>query len=284
MLGIAEPHAPLSDRPSAGGGAKVEHSATDHQTDTDGAALLMSVKEFLSRFIVYPLPEAKIAHVLWIAHTQRMDEWESTPRIAFLSPEPSSGKTRALEVTELLVPSPVEAINVSAAYIFRKVGGEQSTLLYDEIDAVFGPKAKENEDIRALLNAGHRRGAVAGRCAVRGNTVEPEEIPAYCAVALAGLGSLTRMRKRKSDERIKPFRRRAYQPEGHALRNRLAQWAANLSLEWPAMPGGIADRDADIWEALLAVADAAGHAMRRLRLLRLHRIGSRASTSACWPT
>jgi hypothetical protein len=149
---LTEPHAPLADRPNAASNdAKVEHPA-NHQTDTDGAALLVSVKDFLSRFIAYPLPEAKIAHTLWIAHTHMMDEWESTPRIAFLSPEPASGKTRALEVSELLVPSPVEAINVSVAYIFRKVGGDQSTLLYDEIDAVFGPKAKENEDIRALLN------------------------------------------------------------------------------------------------------------------------------------
>ena len=62
------------------------------------------------------------------------------------------------------------------------------TILYDEIDTVFGPKAKENEEIRGLLNAGHRRGAVAGRCVVRGTIVTTEEISAYCAVALAGIG------------------------------------------------------------------------------------------------
>jgi hypothetical protein len=119
---------------------------------------------------------------------------ESTPRIAFLSPEPGSGKTRALEVTELLVPNPVEAVNVTPAYLFRKVGDPEGapTILFDEIDTVFGPKAKDNEEIRGLLNAGHRRGAVAGRCVVRGKIVETEEIPAYCAVALAGLGGLPR--------------------------------------------------------------------------------------------
>ena len=36
------------------------------------------------------------------------------------------------------------------------------TLLYDEIDIVYGPKAKGNEELRAVLNAGHRRGATAG--------------------------------------------------------------------------------------------------------------------------
>ena len=46
------------------------------------------------------------------------------PRIAFLSPEPGSGKTRALEVTELLVPRPVEAVNTTPAYLFRKVSDQ----------------------------------------------------------------------------------------------------------------------------------------------------------------
>lgn len=57
------------------------------------------------------------------------------------------------------------------------------------MDTVFGPKAKDNEDARGMLNAGHRRGAVAGRCVMKGKTVETEELPAYCAVALAGSGN-----------------------------------------------------------------------------------------------
>jgi hypothetical protein len=121
-----------------------------------------------------------------------MDCWESTPRIAFLSPEPSSGKSRALEVTEPLVPRPVHSVNTSPAYLFRKVSDSAGppTILYDEIDTVFGPKAKDNEDIRGMLNAGHRKGATAGRCVVRGKEVFTEELPAYCAVALAGLDDL----------------------------------------------------------------------------------------------
>ena len=196
----------------------------------DGAALLNDVSDFLSRFVVYPSAHARVAHTLWIAHTHVMDAWESTPRIAFLSPEPASGKTRALEVSVLLVPNPVEAINVTPAYLFRKVGGGDGlpTILYDEIDTVFGPKAKDNEEVRALLNAGHRRGAVAGRCVVRGKTVETEEIPAYCAVALAGLGWLpetiltrsiiVQMRRRAPNELVQPFRRRVCLREGEQLR------------------------------------------------------------------
>jgi Protein of unknown function (DUF3631) len=177
--------------------------------------------------------------------------------------------------TELLVPNPVEAINVTPAYIFRKVGDQENgrpTILHDEIDTVFGPKARENEEIRGLLNAGHRRGAVAGRCIVRGKTVETEEISAYCAVALAGLGWLPdtiltrsviiRMRRRAPGETVTPFRRRVHSSEGHALRDQLAIWAAQvadtMATARPEMPPGIEDRNADIWEPLLAIADAVG--------------------------
>jgi hypothetical protein len=240
------------------------------ETDS-GALLLADVEIFVGRFVIYPPEHAKVAHVLWIAHAHLMDVWDSTPRLAFLSPEPASGKTRALEVTELLVPSPVEAVNVSPAYLFRKVGeGASCTILFDEIDTVFGPKAKENEEIRGLLNAGHRQGAVAGRCVVRGNVVETEEISAYCAVALAGLGWLPdtllsrsiiiRMRRRKPGEKVKPFRRRTELNAGYKLKARLRHWARRVrpGITWPVMPPGVEDRDADIWEALIAVARAAG--------------------------
>ena len=242
--------------------------------DELGAAIFGDVHKFLGRFVAYPTSHAHVAHVLWVAHAHLMDAWESTPRIAFLSPEPSSGKSRALEVSELLVPRPVEAINVTPAYLFRKVNDKEGrpTILYDEIDTVFGPKAKDNEEIRGLLNAGHRKHAVAGRCVVRGKEIFTEEIPAYCAVALAGLGGLpdtilsrcviVRMRRRAPSEVIEPYRRREHAPAGTRLAQRLTAWAASVEDKvtgaWPAMPEGIQDRDADVWESLLAVADAAG--------------------------
>jgi hypothetical protein len=244
-----------------------------HVDRGEGAALLDDVHKF-KRFIAYPSEHAQVAHVLWIAHAHLMSAWESTPRIAFLSPEPASGKTRSMEVTELLVPDPVAAVNVTPAYMFRKCGSEGSspTILFDEIDTVFGAKAKEHEELRALLNSGHRRGATAGRCIVRGKIVETEEISSYAAVALAGLGWLpdtilsrsiiVRMRRRAPDEKVEAFRRRVHAPGGEALRRRLAGWAVTIVDEVtearPDMPAGVEDRGADMWEPLLAIADIAG--------------------------
>jgi hypothetical protein len=241
---------------------------------TNSAALLDDVHAFLGRFVAYPSSAAQIAHTLWCIHAHMMDAWESTPRIAFLSPEPGSGKTRALEATELMVPRAVEAVNVTPAYLFRKVAAEEGrpTILYDEVDTIFGPKAKDNEEIRGLLNAGHRKGAVAGRCVVRGKIIETEEIEAYCAVALGGLGNLPdtilsrsiviRMRRRAPGETVEPYRRRLHAPQGAAVRERIEAWAEAVkdraSAMIPDMPDGIQDRDADVWEPLIVIADIAG--------------------------
>jgi Protein of unknown function (DUF3631) len=243
------------------------------EDDIDGAGLLDGIEAFLSRFVVYPTVHELRAHVLWIAHCWFMQHWDSTPRIAFLSPEPGSGKSRALEVTAPLVPRPAHQVNCTPAYLFRKVSDPDGPpmVLYDEIDTIFGPKAKEHEEIRGFLNAGHRKGAIAGRCVVRGKNVEIEELPAYCAVALAALDDLPdtimsrsvviRMRRRSRNEHIEPWRQRINEPEAADLYARLASWSNNaqpLRDGWPIMPEQVTDRNADVWESLLAIAELAG--------------------------
>ncbi|MFI8190859.1 DUF3631 domain-containing protein [Streptomyces sp. NPDC085946] len=243
-------------------------------TTIDGAALLDEVEAFHRRFNVFPTEAAFVAVALWDAHAHLLDCFDSTPRIAFLSPEPGSGKTRALEIVETLVPQPMTAVNASAAALFRSVsaGTGKPTILFDEIDTVFGPKAGDNEELRGFLNAGHRRTGVTYRCIGDGGQQTVQAFPSYCAVAVAGLGSLPdtilsrsiviRMRRRARNEKVEPFRARVHEAEGHALRDRLAAWAeqarGDVMGAWPDMPDGVTDRPADVWEPLLAVADAVG--------------------------
>ena len=221
------------------------------------------------RFVSYPSEHTSVAHVLWCAHTHLVEAFESTGRLAFLSPEPESGKTRALEASEPLVARPISTVNASAAYLFRKAGDDAGppTVLFDEIDTIFGAKAKEHEDIRGFINAGHRRGATYGRCVVHGNTVMTEEVPVYSAVAMAGLGWLPdtllsrsiiiRMRRRLKTEKVEPFRQRIHVREGQTIGRHLAVWAKSVLKDAeaarPEMPAGVEDRQADAWEPLLEV-------------------------------
>jgi hypothetical protein len=242
---------------------------------TSGAAILDDVERYVARFVAYPSEHARVAHVLWCAHAHGMHIWDSTPRLAFMSKEPQSGKSRALELTVNLVPNPVQAFNNSPAYLFRKVSaaedGSLPTILYDEIDALFNKRGNDGtEDVRAFLNAGHRRGAVAGRCVKKANKIEIEELPAYCAVAVAGLGGLpdtigtrsviVRMQRRAKSEIVEQYRQRLNAVQGYELRDRLAAWVTTnlVSGVYPELPAGVEDRAADVWEPLLTVADVAG--------------------------
>jgi len=251
--------------------AELDAWAQPVAVDHPGAIALEDVAVALSRFVAFPSPAARDAVALWVAHAHVVDAFESSPRLALLSPEPASGKTRTLEVLELLCPRPMHVLNASTAAVFRSIGGERPTLLLDEVDAIFGRRpGDENEELRALLNAGHRPGANIPRCV--GPTMEVKRFPVYAALALAGLGDLpdtlmsrsiiVRMRRRAPTEDVEPFRYRLAGPELADVRDRLATWLdsirEDLAGHWPELPDGITDRPADCWEPLLAIADLAG--------------------------
>ncbi len=249
-----------------------EAARLEQPISRNGATILDDIHDFVGRFCAFPDHHALTAVTLWAAHTHMVEYFHTTPRMAFLSPEPASGKTRALEVLDLLVTESMFSLNASPAAVFRTLADRQITLLFDEVDAIWSRRGKNDnhEDLRALLNAGYKRGACIPRCV--GPKHEVMQFTVHCAVALAGLGDLPdtimsraiiiRMRRRGPNEHIEPFRTRSHEPEGHKLRVRLAAWAElagpDAGAAWPELPEGIVDRPAEVWEPLIAVADAAG--------------------------
>jgi len=176
------------------------------------------VENYVRRFIIYPSEHAIVAHVLWIVDTHLMDCWETTPRLAFMSAEKESGKTRALEITALFVPEPELVFNPSAASLIRIVAEGTPTILHDEIDNVFRGSAADdkNATLLGILNQGYRPGATVPRCVGQGMNIKVDRMPCYCPVAVAGLRSLPdtlasrsifiRMKRRARGERSKDQR------------------------------------------------------------------------------
>jgi hypothetical protein len=244
----------------------------DAAETANGAAVLAGVHTFIKRFCSFPDEHALTAVTLWVAHSHAVHHFHTTPRLALISPEPGSGKTRVLEILNLLVPASMFSVSASPAAIFRTLYLNPITLPVDECDTIFSRSGKNdgNEDLRALLNAGYKVGATIPRCV--GPRHEVQNFPVFCATALAGLGDLPdtimtrsvviRMRRRAPSEPIEPFRTREHASEGHALRDSLARWAtlhgASAGESWPELPYGIVDRVAEVWEPLIAMADAAG--------------------------
>ena len=245
--------------------------------------ILDHVDRFLARFVAFPSVQARHAVTLWVAHTHLIDCFDDTPRLILSSPEKQSGKTRTLEVLELLVPAPEPCISPSAPVLFRIIGAAHNkktsgllpTILLDEYDTVFlGVATERSEDLRSLVNAGHRRGATVPRC--DGPTHQPIRFQVFTPVALAGIGELPdtitdravtiKMRRRHPNEPVEPFRLRDHEKPGIELREHLTAWAdrhaataADLRPDL-TLPDGtvLADRPANVWEPLLAAADLEG--------------------------
>ena len=68
--------------------------------------VLLRVLGVLERFVALSSDDHYTAVSLWIAHTHLFDAWDATMYLAITSPEKQSGKTRLLEVLELLVNRP----------------------------------------------------------------------------------------------------------------------------------------------------------------------------------
>jgi hypothetical protein len=166
-----------------------------------------------------------------------------------------------------------------------------ATILYDEIDALFGSnKAQEGSiDVRSILNGGYRRGATVGRCVMVGNQVKTEELESFAAVALAGLKGLPdtlasraiiiRLRRRAPDEQVESFTRRKVKPEGDALKRaleiRCEAIGAEAAAAEPEFPACIVDRNAEIWWPLFVVADIAGGDWpKRIRSAAVHLVNA----------
>ena len=66
------------------------------------------------------------------------------------------------DVVAVMVPRPLPTENLSVAVLFRLVEAHAPTILADEYDAWL----RDNEELRGLLNAGHRRGG--SRLSLRG--------------------------------------------------------------------------------------------------------------------
>ena len=175
----------------------------------DGARLLSEISAAIRLHIVLP-DHAADAAALWAVHTYLLDIFGITPRLAITSPEKGCGKTTLLDVLERLVWRPLLAANLTASVVFRVVEMRKPTLLIDEADLFLA----ENEELRGILNSGHRRGG----CAIRnvGDEFEPRAFSTYsaCAIALIGKPPATltdrsiaiELQRRRPDEPIEPFR------------------------------------------------------------------------------
>jgi hypothetical protein len=240
----------------------------------DGLADVLDDAElFVRRFVVVDESQAT-AIVLWIAHTWAIEAARVTPYLFVTSAELESGKTRLLEVVADLVRAPLSTMNISDAALFRTIHTRTPTLLFDEVDSIFNPRARERghrNELASLLNAGYRRGQQVFRMG-GGNNTTLESFDVFGAKVLAGLGDLPptlqsrciriELKRRRLDEPVEDFFPDDVADEAERLRAMFAAWATldldALKASRPLRVDGLRDRVNEVWRPLLAIAELAG--------------------------
>lgn len=248
-----------------------EHETYARQESAEGSRLLDQIRDAITKYVVLPTKEAEVAVTLWVAASHAAAVLHTAPRLAIRSPEKRCGKSRLLDLVGALCCNALPTANVSAAVVYRVMGGKQKpTLIVDEADTIWGSKktAEQNEDLRGLVNAGFERGRPTLRYDAAARKVE--ELETFGFVALAGIGALpdtitdravnVTMRRRRAGERVDPFRSRRDGLPLRDLRDEIGIWVAGhleeIGKAVPDLP--VEDRAADVWEPLVILADLAG--------------------------
>lgn len=233
-------------------------------------AVLWSIEEMANDHCVFPSPEARDAAVLWVAHAWVIEAFDVTPRLSLRSMEPGSGKSVVMEVLAAMAPNVVGGVNMTPAVVWR-IMPTRPVLTIDEVDTIFGKNGSGSAHVtlRGILNAGYRRGAYVLRTSGAEGIVR---FPIFGAVMMAGLGRVPEtlasrsveieLRRRKAgDPVIKPFRIGRQGPAIKVITDRCEAWAKKATDELRfSVPSDVpgSNRDAEIWEPLIAVADLAG--------------------------
>jgi hypothetical protein len=236
------------------------------------AGLLDDVEAAVTRYVHFPNAHGSVAVTLFVAETHVQSAFDVAPYVVASSPVKRSGKSRLQEVCEQLVRDPLRTSNVSPAFLFRNMAGR--TLLFDEVDTIFRMRSDRNEELAGMLNAGWRRGAGAGRMdrqaggAMTAVTYDPFGPKLLCGIGrkipetILDRAVPIRLERKGRDDVVARFRLRTAIAELCALRDRLAAWASGaveaLRMAEPGLPDELNDRAQDVWEPLLAIADAAG--------------------------
>jgi hypothetical protein len=237
-------------------------------TGTPERTALDDAREFIGRFIHATDAELDLMAV-WAAHTHIFRAAYATPRIAFQSIGPDSGKTTGLNVLKALSADGVKTSNATSAAIFAIIAQRSPVLFFDEADNIFGAtgNGNRNRDLRGILNDGYTEdGSV-----LRSRGGEGTVFPVFCPVAFGGIGVLPKttqtrcfvikMKPAPAMSNIEEWEPDLYEREGLAIGQALGAWAKSIAPELnmqPNMPEGLRNRARQISKIIIAIGEAAG--------------------------
>ena len=243
----------------------------------DGDKLLTDIRTALDYFAVWPNDAALTTAVLWAAHAHGKDPknglpiWQYSPRLFFTSAQGGSGKSWMGRLVAKLSPDGKMLVEATKASLQRLIA-KQCTVVVTELDVPVGNGGR-SKWFTGLANAGYER----DQATYRVDHGKELEIPLMCPMILDGLETVitgTEMKTLMSRCIIAHVKRardgyRAPRFDGRARdvfqlgNEKLGAWMgqqvrAGIGDHIPAVPEGLGNRPASLWEPLFSVADAAG--------------------------
>jgi hypothetical protein len=254
--------------------AQAQRSAPLEAVVQGTAARLETVEAYIRRFVVMSDEEHAMVS-LWTLLTYVYRSFYAIPYLNVSSPMEECGKTRLFEALSMVVHHGDMQVIPTAATIFRSIEVKDPTLLLDEIDMTLGKKAEDNTELIAVLNAGYRSGAAVPRNVGNGSSMKVVNFPVFCPKALAGINEQRipqqtlsrcipiRLERKTPEQKVERFRESKEVRGTEAIRDGLSQWAVEVGTDLkdadePVFPEELSDRQQDIWEPLLVIADLAG--------------------------
>jgi hypothetical protein len=233
------------------------------------------VATFLGRFVFLQRKCMYRLVALWIVSTYLHDAFQYTGYLFIHSPQRECGKTRLLEILNMLVFNSTGIDCSPTAAVLARTARNHTQLL-DE-----GDGWPDISALRNILNAGFQKNGQTARCEQNSlNTFVPKTLLVYCPRAIAGIGQdilsettrdrtfFVEMVRQKRDERRERMRGRLVEPEAAQLKKGIETWAQDRrddavarydSLTQTQLPylEDFRDRTIDVSEPLAVVLEMA---------------------------
>lgn len=241
---------------------------------THTARVLNAIENLFDKHLVYPSREERDAAVVWTLASWVAEKFDNFPRLYFRAAEYGAGKSVAAEAVGRLSRESHEMVGVTQSVLYRLIENAEKppTLFIDEADNIFGTagSSSSHQELLGIMNKGFHRNGTVYRS--RG-TDDVQQFRCFSPMILAGKGILPRammtrsitvsMRKPIEGETFVPYKDRIHRPFFDAVKEAIDKWtgsteARSLGTEFPTMPSNVKHRDADVWEPLVMLADAAG--------------------------
>ena len=231
------------------------------------------LEAFYRRFMWYPDPNSYTLMATWTMLTYVYSCFDQVPYLAFVGTK-RSGKSRAMELLELLCFNASMGTSQSDAYIFRLIEGMQSTLMIDEADSLkMQDKEGANERLE-ILRMGYKNNGRVGRVMMNADgTAATKSYSVYSPKAIANVSGLEEALEDRviwmpvaripNTVTLDKLVKRDLEAEVQEIRNSLyvfgLEYGPRIAERYSVLrPEDLEDREAELWSGLLTIGSFVG--------------------------